>query len=181
VQDLRGGGRQTNSTYQYTLKSDNAADLRVWATRLAEQMKLQDALTDVDTDQQENGVETMVTVDKESAARLGISSRDVDNALYNGFGQRQVATIYAELNQYHVIMEVAPRYTRSPESLKDIYVPAKNAAAARAPPPPAAHKHFIQYDHGTGTSGTAATTTDHGQHKHQQRQPGPARLSSGRF
>jgi len=138
VQDLRGGGRQSNSTYQYTLKSDNAADLRVWATRLAEQMKLQGDLTDVDTDQQENGVETMVTVDKESAARMGISSRDVDNALYNGFGQRQVATIYAELNQYHVIMEVAPRYTRSPESLKDIYVPAKNAG-------------------GSGTTSTAAT------------------------
>ena len=84
----------------------------------------------MDTDQQENGVETMVTVDKESAARLGISSRDVDNALYDGFGQRQVATIYAELNQYHVIMEVAPRYTRSPESLKDIYVPAKNSGGS---------------------------------------------------
>ncbi|MGH6638122.1 MAG: efflux RND transporter permease subunit, partial [Polaromonas sp.] len=120
VQDLRGGGRQSSSTYQYTLKSDSTADLRDWATRLAERMKRQDALTDVDTDQQENGVETMVTVDKDSAARLGISSRDVDNALYNGFGQRQVATIYAELNQYHVIMEVAPRFTRSPESLKDI-------------------------------------------------------------
>lgn len=141
VQDLRGGGRQTNSTYQYTLKSDNAADLSQWATRLAERMKTQEALTDVDTDQQENGVETMVTVDKESAARLGISSRDVDNALYDGFGQRQVATIYAELNQYHVIMEVAPRYTRSPESLKDIYVPAKNAGG------------------GTGTTATTATTT----------------------
>ncbi len=128
VQDLRGGGRQTNSTYQYTLKSDSSADLKVWATKLAEQMKLQPALTDVDTDQQENGVETMVTVDKESAARLGISSRDVDNALYNGFGQRQVSTIYAELNQYHVIMEVAPAYTRSPESLKDIYIPAKGGS-----------------------------------------------------
>lgn len=141
VQDLRGGGRQTNSTYQYTLKSDNAADLSQWATRLAERMKTQEALTDVDTDQQENGVETMVTVDKESAARLGISSRDVDNALYDGFGQRQVATIYAELNQYHVIMEMAPRYTRSPESLKDIYVPAKNAGG------------------GTGSSSASATVT----------------------
>ncbi|MGH8804598.1 MAG: efflux RND transporter permease subunit, partial [Polaromonas sp.] len=130
VQDLRGGGRQSSSTYQYTLKSDSTADLRDWATRLAERMKRQDALTDVDTDQQENGVETMVTVDKDSAARLGISSRDVDNALYNGFGQRQVATIYAELNQYHVIMEVAPRFTRSPESLKDIYIPAKNTGAS---------------------------------------------------
>ena len=130
VQDLRGGGRQSNSTYQYTLKSDNAADLKRWATRLSNQMKGSAALADVDTDQEENGVETMVTVDKESAARLGVSSRDVDNALYNAFGQRQVATIYGELNQYKVIMQVAPRYIGSPEALKDIYVPARNTAAA---------------------------------------------------
>ncbi len=128
VQDIRSGGRQSNSTYQYSLKSDNAADLSQWATKLAEQMKLEAALIDVDTDQQENGVETMVTVDKQSAARLGLSSRDIDNALYNAFGQRQVATIYSELNQYHVIMEIAPRYSRSPESLKDIYVPSKGGA-----------------------------------------------------
>ncbi len=128
VQDLRGGGRASTSTYQYTLKSDNVADLSKWALRLAEQMKLQDALTDVDTDQQENAVETMVTVDKDSAARLGISLRDVDNALYNAFGQRQVATIYSDINQYKVVMEIAPRFIRSPESLKDIYVPVKAAA-----------------------------------------------------
>ena len=130
VQDLRGGGRASNSTYQYTLKSDNVADLRKWAARLADQMKLQEALTDVDTDQQENGVETMVTVDKDSAARLGITSRDVDNALFNSFGQRQVATIYTDLNQYRVIMEVAPRFVRSPESLKDVFVPARGATIA---------------------------------------------------
>ena len=128
VQDLRGGGRASTSTYQYTLKSDNVADLRKWALRLSEQMKLQDALTDVDTDQQENAVETMVTVDKDSAARLGISLRDVDNALYNAFGQRQVATIYSDINQYKVVMEIAPRFIRSPESLKDIYVPVKATA-----------------------------------------------------
>ena len=127
VQDLRGGGRSSNSTYQYTLKSDNVSDLRKWATRLADQMKNQNALTDVDTDQQENGVETMVTVDKDTASRLGITSRDVDNALYNGFGQRQIATIYGDINQYKVIMEIAPRYRQSPESLKDIYVPARAA------------------------------------------------------
>jgi multidrug efflux pump len=129
VQDLRMGGRQSNSTYQYTLKSDNIADLRMWATRLAEAMKRQPALVDVDTDQQENGVESYVEVDKDSAARLGINSRDVDNALYNAFGQRQVATIYDELNQYRVIMGVAPAYMRSPESLKDIYVPARRSAS----------------------------------------------------
>ena len=125
VQDLRGGGRSSNSAYQYTLKSDNIADLRKWAARLADQMKQQKALTDIDTDQQENGVETMVTVDKDSASRLGVTSRDVDNALYNGFGQRQVATIYSDINQYKVIMEVAPRFRQSPEALKDIYVPAR--------------------------------------------------------
>ena len=125
VQDLRGGGRSSNSAYQYTLKSDNIADLRKWAARLADQMKQQEALTDIDTDQQENGVETMVTVDKDSASRLGVTSRDVDNALYNGFGQRQVATIYSDINQYKVIMEVAPRFRQSPEALKDIYVPAR--------------------------------------------------------
>jgi multidrug efflux pump len=128
VQDLRMGGRSSNSTYQYTLKSDNRADLKLWATRLADAMKRQSALVDVDTDQAENGVETYVNIDKESAARLGIGTRDVDNALYNSFGQRQVANIYDELNQYHVIMGVAKEYAQSPEALRDVYVPAKNAS-----------------------------------------------------
>ncbi len=130
VQDLRMGGRQSNSTYQYTLKSDNLADLRAWATKLADAMKNQPELTDVDTDQEENGVETFVTVNRDTAARLGLTSRDVDNALYDAFGQRQVATIYNELNQYHVIMEVAPRYARSPEALKDVYVAAKGSSGS---------------------------------------------------
>ncbi|MEW6760983.1 MAG: efflux RND transporter permease subunit [Pseudomonadota bacterium] len=130
VQDLRMGGRSSNSTYQYTLKSDNASDLKQWATRLAEAMKRQPALVDVDTDQAENGVETFVTIDKETASRLGITTREVDNALYNNFGQRQVANIYDELNQYHVIMGVAQRYAQSPEALRDVYVPARGAGTA---------------------------------------------------
>jgi multidrug efflux pump len=130
VQDVRMGGRAANSTYQYTLKSDNLADLRSWASKLADSMKEQPALTDVDTDQQENGVETFVTIDRDSAARLGLTSRDVDNALYDAFGQRQVATIYDDLNQYHVVMEVAPRFARSPEALKDVYVPVRGSTAA---------------------------------------------------
>jgi multidrug efflux pump len=139
VQDLRMGGRSSNSTYQYTLKSDNRSDLKQWATRLADAMKRQPALVDVDTDQAENGVETYVDIDKESASRLGISNRDVDNALYDAFGQRQVANIYSELNQYHVIMGVAQQYAQSPLSLDDIHVPAKNAG-------------------GTGTTGSARST-----------------------
>jgi multidrug efflux pump len=148
VQDLRMGGRQSNSTYQYTIKSDNRADLKMWATRLADAMKQQKALIDVDTDQAENGVETYVDIDKESAARLGISAKDVDNALYNAFGQRQVANIYDELNQYHVIMGVAQKYAQSPEALEDVYVPAKNAGAAAAS--------------GTGAGAATATATGTG-------------------
>jgi multidrug efflux pump len=133
VQDVRSGGRSANSTYQYTLKSDNIADLRIWATRLADAMKQKaDVLTDVDTDQAENGVETRVEVDRDSAARLGLSSSAIDAALYNAFGQRQVATIYDELNQYHVIMEWHPRYAQSPNALADVYVAAKGASTLAA-------------------------------------------------
>jgi len=128
VQDVRMGGRQSNSTYQYTLKSDNVPDLKRWAARMAEAMKAQPALVDVDTDQQDNGVEVFVDVDKDSAARLGINLRDVDNALYNAFGQRQVATIYDELNQYRVVMGVAQQFALSPLSLGDIYVPARGTS-----------------------------------------------------
>ncbi|WP_432730928.1 efflux RND transporter permease subunit [Variovorax sp. W6] len=124
VQDVRSGGRASNSTYQYTLKSDNVADLRNWAVKLADELKMQPVLTDIDTDQDQNGVETVAKVDPDSARRLGLTSTAIDNALYNAFGQRQVATIYTELNQYHVVMEWAQRYTRSPNSLSDVYVPA---------------------------------------------------------
>jgi len=124
VQDVRSGGRASNSTYQYTLKSDNLADLKTWAIKLADELKTQPAVTDIDTDQAENGVETVAKVDPDSARRLGLTSTAIDNALYNAFGQRQVATIYTELNQYHVVMEWAPRYTRSPNALSDVYVPA---------------------------------------------------------
>jgi multidrug efflux pump len=129
VQDVRAGGRQANSNYQYTLKSDSLADLRRWATRLADAMRQQPLLLDVDTDQAENGVEAMVQVDRESAARLGVSARAVDAALYDAFGQRQVATIYDELNQYHVIMEWAPRYAQGPNALADVHV-ARSAATS---------------------------------------------------
>ena len=133
VQDVRAGGRQSNSTYQYTLKSDNLADLRKWATRLADEMKQSSTMTEVDTDQQDNGVETRVEVDRDSASRLGLTSSGIDAALYDAFGQRQVATIYDELNQYHVIMEWAPRYAQGPNALADVYVPAKTVSAAGTP------------------------------------------------
>ena len=163
VQDVRAGGRQSNSTYQYTLKSDNLADLRRWATRLAEEMKQAPAMTDVDTDQQDNGVETLVEVDRDSASRLGLTSATIDSSLYNAFGQRQVATIYGELNQYHVIMEWAPRYTQGPNALADVYVPAKGTSAGGA---------TTAAGNAAQAAGAAASAAAD---EHRQRQPGLAR------
>jgi multidrug efflux pump len=141
VQDVRSGGRSANASNQYTLKSDNLQALRHWAGRLADELKQSPALTDVDTDQQENGVQTNVKVDRDSASRLGITSAAVDAALYNAFGQRQVATIYTELNQYHVVMEWAGANPRSPNPLSDIYGaarPGSGGAATTADEAPAA-------------------------------------------
>ena len=128
------GGRQSNSTYQYTLKSDNdRRPARLGAAAGRGHEAPAGAGRRGHRPAGERRRDLYVEVDKDRAARLGITSRDVDNALYNAFGQRQVATIYDELNQYRVIMEVAPRYIRSPEALKDIYVPARGTAAPDRP------------------------------------------------
>ena len=132
VQELRMGGRSTNSTYQFTLKADNAADLKTWVKRLSDQMKLDERLTDVDDDQTENGVETFIDVDRDRAAQLGVSTSAINSALYNAFGQRSVATMYADMNQYSVVMEWAPEYAQSPVMLRDVYVPAGRVTAAPA-------------------------------------------------
>ncbi|MCW5221217.1 nodulation protein [Verminephrobacter aporrectodeae subsp. tuberculatae] len=124
VQELRMGARESNSSYQYTLKSDNLADLRRWAGRLADRLKDEPLLQDVDTDQAENGVQTRVEVDRARATQLGASNAAIGNALYNAFGQRPVATIHDALNQYSVIMEWAPEYTRGPLALQDVRVAA---------------------------------------------------------
>ena len=123
VQDLRMGGRQSNSSYQYTLKSDSLSDLRTWSKRLSDRLAEIPQLTDVDGESSDNGVETYVDVDRDAAARLGVNSAALNAAMYNAFGQRSVATIYNELNQYSVIMEWAPRFQRSPIVLADLYVP----------------------------------------------------------
>ncbi len=132
VQDVQAGGRQSNATYQYTLQSDNLADLRSWAAKLAEAMKTQPALTDVNTDQEDHGLESYITVDRDKAARLGVTDISLDNTLYDAFGQRQVSTIYQETNQYHVIMEADPAFTQDPTVLSRLYV-STGAAALAAP------------------------------------------------
>jgi multidrug efflux pump len=153
VQDVRMGGRSSNSTYQYTLISDSSADLKTWAGKLAEAMKARPELTDVDSDQSENGVETWIDIDKDSAARLGITPRAIDNSLYNAFGQRQVATIYEDINQYSVIMEWQSAFAQGPEALNDVQVPTRaTGQAANAATNPALR------DPSTGTA-LATTTT----------------------
>ena len=122
VQDMRIGGRQSNATYQYTLQSDNLEDLKKWARTLADRMKLEPAVTDIDTDQEEHGLESYVNIDRDTAARLGIAAVNIDNILYDAFGQRLVSTIYTALNQYHVVMDVDPQYVREPSALQDVYV-----------------------------------------------------------
>ena len=130
-QDVRAGGRQSNATYQYTLKADNAADLKTWAQKLDDAMAGHtEVMTDVNTDQQDNGIEAYVDVNRDSAARLGVNLRDVDNALYDSFGERQVANIYEDLNQYTVVLETAPEYSLGPDSLNNVYVPAASPAQA---------------------------------------------------
>ena len=136
VQDVRSGGRASNAAYQYTLKSDNLQDLKLWATRLSDALKHASTMTDVNSDQAENGIETMVQVDRDRATELGITSAGIDAAMYDAFGQRQVATIYDELNQYHVVMEWAPQYTMGPPALRDVYVAAKTPAGSVAPRAP---------------------------------------------
>ncbi|HEY5072561.1 MAG TPA: efflux RND transporter permease subunit [Caulobacteraceae bacterium] len=130
VQDVRTGGRSSNATYQYTLEGQDLAGLRLWAGRLAEAMKSQPALTDVNTDQEDHGLESFVSVDRGKAARLGVTDSAIDNTLYDAFGQRQVSTIYKQNNQYKVVMEAAPAFTQDPTSLDDIYVSTGSAATA---------------------------------------------------
>ena len=124
VQDVRAGGRSSNATYQYTLKGSDSAELLTWARKLTDALKAhEDVMTDVNSDIQENGVQTNVVVDRDSAHRVGVNAKAVDSALYDAFGQRQAATIYTPLNQYHVVMEWAQPYTQSPNALNDVYVP----------------------------------------------------------
>ncbi len=129
VQDIRVGARQANAQYQFTLQADQVSDLNEWGPKLLAALQASPVIADVNSDQQQKGLETDVTYDRATAARLGLTVSELDSTLYDAFGQRQVSTIYNALNQYHVIMEVAPRYWQSPQSLDDIYVSTSGGAA----------------------------------------------------
>ena len=122
TQDLRVGGRGGNAQYQYTIQSDNLDDLDKWGPVLLQQMRTVPALTDVNSDQQNNGLQASLVYDRATASRLGITPAMIDATLNDAFGQRQVSTMFTQLNQYHVVMEVEPQFWESPEGLKQIYV-----------------------------------------------------------
>jgi multidrug efflux pump len=129
VQDIRVGGRASNAQYQYTLQAPTLEELNEWSPKIAAAMQKETTvLTDVNSDQQNKGLETDLVIDRDAAAQLGITVSQIDNTLYDAFGQRQVSTIYVARNQYHVIMEVAPRYWQNPETLKDVWVSTSGAS-----------------------------------------------------
>ena len=152
VQDIRMGGRASNAQYQYTLQGENTSELYAFVPRLAEALAHSSVLADVNSDQEQRGLETDIDIDRDTASRLGIVVSLIDSTLYDAFGQRQVSTIYSAVNQYHVVMEVDPRYWQDPSILKDLYVSTSGASPS-----------------GTATTNAVAGTVT----------PNPAPLASG--
>jgi multidrug efflux pump len=151
VQDVRVGARQSNSQYQYTLLGDDAKEIYEWTPKVVAALQNSPDLEDVNSDLQQKGLETDLVIDRDSAARFGLTASQIDSTLYDAFGQRQVSTIYSALNQYHVIMEVAPQYWQSPQTLKDIYISTYGASPSETAQTNAAS--------GTITAATRSGTT----------------------
>jgi multidrug efflux pump len=137
-QDLNIGGRVSQAQYQYTLQGESLDQLNDWAPQLLQKMRKLPQLMQVNTDQQDKGLETSVIIDRDTASRLGVSAQDIDTVLYDAFGQRFVSTIYEPLNQYHVVMEVAPQFQQSPDTLNGVYVHSSNGTMV----PLSAFTHF---------------------------------------
>jgi len=128
AQDITIGGRQGNAQFQYTLAADTLSDLNTWVPQITRRLATVPGIADVNSDQRNHGLQVFVAVDRDTASRFGLTSRDIDTTLYSAFGQRQVSTMYTALDQYHVVMEVAPKYWQYPETLNDIYVISSSGA-----------------------------------------------------
>jgi multidrug efflux pump len=153
AQDIRIGGRGGNALYQYTIQSDTTQDLNKWGLILLTEMKKLPGFLDVNTDQQNGGLAEVLTYDRVTAGRLGITSQSLDSALYSAFGQSQVSLIYSQLNQYYVVLEVAPRYWQDPSALNNIYlntsghgvIPIRAVTTARASTTPLTVNHTSSF------------------------------------
>jgi len=149
---IRAGGRQGNGDYQYTVQADTLEDLNIWLPKITAALQEVPQLQDVNSDQQDKGLQVDLKIDRASAARLGLNTAQINNALYDAFGQRQVSTIYKDKNQYHVVMEVAPAFWQSPETLHDIFISTSGGAVSGTQSTAGAGGAFL------GAASTASTT-----------------------
>jgi multidrug efflux pump len=149
---IRAGGRQGNGDYQYTVQADSLEDLNIWVPKITTALQEVPELQDVNSDQQDKGLQVDLKIDRVTAARLGLNTAQVNNALYDAFGQRQVSTIYKDKNQYHVVMEVAPAFWQSPETLRDIFISTSGGAVSGTQSTAAAGGAFL------GPASTSSTT-----------------------
>ena len=157
VQDLTVDDRVSRTQYQYTLEDPNAAELNTWVPQLVDKLKALPQLADVATDQQTAGLRASLTLDRDTASRLGLTTSAIDNTLYDAFGQRQVSTIFTQLNQYHVILEVDPQYQQNPANLDSIYItPSASTTASATSSASTGGPSFVA---GAGASATTAATT----------------------
>ena len=159
IQDIRAGGRQSNSQYQYTILSDDLNELFLWTPRITEALKTVPQIADVNSDRQDNGLDIALNIDRSTAARLGINLTEVDNTLYDAFGQRQVSTIYNDMNQYHVVMEVDPSFWQSPETLSEVWVSTSGGALSGTQSSSAAVSDFAAAATGTTPASTTGVTS----------------------
>jgi multidrug efflux pump len=151
---IRAGGRQGNGDYQYTIQADALEDLNVWLPKITAALQDVPQLQDVNSDQQDKGLQVDLKVDRQTAARLGLNAAQIDNALYDAFGQRQISTIYKDKNQYHVVMEVAPAFWQSPETLNDIFISTAGGSVSGTQSTAAASGAFVVAN--TSSSASAA-------------------------
>jgi multidrug efflux pump len=151
---IRTGGRQGNGDYQYTIQADTLEDLNTWLPKITAALQNVPELLDVNSDQQDKGLEVDLKIDRQTAARLGLNAAQIDNALYDAFGQRQISTIYKDKNQYHVVMEVAPTFWQNPETLNDIFISTAGGSVSGTQSSAAASGAFVVAN--ASSSATAA-------------------------
>jgi multidrug efflux pump len=152
---IRAGGRQGNGDYQYTVLGDSLEDLNTWLPKITDALQNVPELQDVNSDQQDKGLEIDLKIDRASAARLGLNTAQIDNALYDAFGQRQVSTIYKDKNQYYVVMEVAPAFWQNPETLRDIFISTSGGNVSGTQSTAGAAGAFV-VGNGSSSAGSAA-------------------------
>ena len=175
VQDLTVDDRVSRTQFQYTLEDPDANELNTWTAKLMAKLQALPELRDVATDQQTRGLQTSLVIDRVTASRLGITPQMIDDALYDAFGQRQISTLFTQLNQYHVVLETLPEFQKDPAKLNDIYVrSAVPAAASGTPANPASAATIVSTASAAASSSGSGSAIATRKHAHPQRRNGTA-------